>query len=318
MEFEVRLEPNRPVRKVGRQRARPVPDVPIQQANRFVLNPQPVRNIWRHKEQWPFVPSGFLYVPDAFDQIGEMLYGDEWTGEEGKFRQNVGRFPKPSQVFQGDTDVVADLEKYREGRLAVGLLLGIDMSRHSSMLSNREWCEATDIWYHFDAGGPLLLRRRAAVIEFIHRHAEAGDLIFYIRREGEMLRVRRSAWNVEPPEVQGRIELGLLVPIRDEVRSLFPQDPLFVRQDELQNLLRASANPGAISAGVPSGDSQAFDRRAAIATLAAQLDSDGIRKGKVRADHVAERWPSEGGPPPGVKEVLPHMTGKSAGRPAGA
>lgn len=57
-----------------------------------------------------------------------------------------------------------------------------------------------------------------------------------------------------------------------------------------------------------------FDRKAALQELAVVLERDGIRKGIVRAPDIKDRWPAEGGAPPGVKEVLPLMSDRAAGR----
>jgi len=84
-----------------------------------VALPQREPDIWTDKTTWPFVPSGFLFVPDVLNRVGAAHFGAEWLGIEGIYSGSVSEFPRPKVVFDGDTDVILGREAYEAGKASV-------------------------------------------------------------------------------------------------------------------------------------------------------------------------------------------------------
>ena len=205
-----------------------------------VALPQREPDIWTDKTTWPFVPSGFLFVPDVLNRVGAAHFGAEWLGIEGIYSGSVSEFPRPKVVFDGDTDVILGREAYEAGKASVASMLHIDLSRRIDPFPNQEWCEASDRWRRLDVSGPLLERRRNEVIDVIHRAAEAGALVFYLKQNGHMPAIKRSAWNVEAEAVRARFRQGSIPAMPAVVRAVAMGGkfiPFFANQAELEAFL---------------------------------------------------------------------------------
>jgi len=121
-------------------------------------------------------------------------------------------------------------------------LLGHPTDR-TSTLSNSEWCEATDRWQLFETYGPSLVRRREGTIDLIHRALADGELVAVIcRADGELLRVKETAWNCDRSIVWKRLKCGSLADVDGTPAAAFcPPITFFFDGKTLKNFSAALA-----------------------------------------------------------------------------
>lgn len=125
--------------------------------------------------------------------------------------------------------------------------------------------------------------------------------------EGDRRVVPAAAW-------LGYIEVRDTVRLAPEALGGTVWEHLLFDPADIRSLPSPFAEPKSMAAPAIEAPPPAADRRAAVEALAKRLEADGIRKGKLRAPHIAERWPADCGPPPGIKEVEPKMENRRAGR----
>lgn len=218
---------------LSRSKPPPEPDRPVV-GNVPPRLSRPAPDIWAPGARAPFVPHGLVWLTDGFNRVGKAHFGAEWIGSEGNYCGNCPAFPRPSAVFEGDSDVVVDFDAYRKGRTTAAAMLGIDLDRRTIPLTNREWCEATDRWQLFDACGPGLIRRREAVVDIIHRALADRDLVAMICPEGsDPIAVKKAAWNCSRDKVWKRLTTGSLA----DADPFCPPIIFFFHEETLETFL---------------------------------------------------------------------------------
>jgi hypothetical protein len=266
-------------------------------------------SIWEGSASWPFVPSGYLFVPEVFNRIGRSIFDEEWTCEEGGFRGSGPEICHPREVYAGETNIIQDAAAYGTGRRDACRLLGLDPDKPREQLTLAEWREARDRWNAVDARAAGIIRRRDTVIGRIHEEAEAGRLKFYLRHEGDMVPVRSSAWNCDAALVRQRIFSGLLNDAPKEYIGFFfggREIWFFARADELGALIdgegRANRNAFDPIEGNErqrkSAGGRPSPRRIALRIFRDRLARHvTCQSQKLEAAAIAAEWQGDLGPP---------------------
>lgn len=155
-------------------------------------------NYWVEREKWPYVPPTHLFFPDFFEQVGQAIFSDDWTGYETRDPDVQPELPSPTKIFEGDSDLVADPSLYRRHHMRARELIGCSLDKAvNSALTQQEWTEARDRWYEIDIRAPKNRMRRAVIRRIIHDGAAAGTLSFRIREpeSGEFSDFGQAIWN---------------------------------------------------------------------------------------------------------------------------
>lgn len=155
---------------------------------------------WTERDKWPYAPPSHLFFPEFFEQVGQAIFPDEWSGHETRDPPVQPELPSPTKVFEGDTDIVSDLPLYRRYHLRARELLGHSMERPvNNTLTQQEWSAARDRWYEIDIRAPKCSERRSAVRRLIQDGASAGTLEFVTRKPdgGPFRGIQKDHWNCD-------------------------------------------------------------------------------------------------------------------------
>lgn len=231
-------------------------------------------NHWKGIHLRQIVPPGFITIPDVFETIGQHHFGAEWTGQEVDYVDRGPAFARPSQVFDGDSDIVKDMNLYRQSRSQVLDLLELP-SNYSSLITNGEWVKATDIWRTWEGSAHLVRERRNKVFWIMYRLGMSGQIGYcYIRSDGSPSELDKSQWNCSFDVACDRFEHAALNAIHpmhrpepwNDGRTYFPY---FTGELLVQELNVVEALPKIPKASAPKVEPDELPKSRAARILAA-------------------------------------------------
>lgn len=263
---------------------------------------------WLSPQLWPETsPAGYMFLPEAFNCLGEIAFGEQWTTHEVEesCKDFPDQFPEADRVFLADGSVHYGFFRHYEPKMRALCSRGTEIDR--------------DFWNFVQTDAEKERReiqaaifRRDYIENLMGDLARSGALKFFARkrfRGGALQAIASEEWQIDYPFVPFAT-LGY-----DEANGLCSATPthwLFVSVESLRAVI---VGDGASENAVASIDvaAAANERDEMTRALAAQFDSEGIVIRDVKASLINARWNHAEMLPPKVEAVTHFMTGGGKG-----
>jgi len=167
---------------------------------------------WASPHTWPHDPHGYVFLARAIEEIGQAMFGQDWTGKEVT-TEHVRGLPHQWQATPGDASyargVLRKLPEFakqlpKTRTLPPSLNSLADRTRWVVIVrphdfTGAQWSAAQAHLRHQQEERAPALQRVSAVQRKIVELCESGKLISAIRPRagGDMREVPRAWWNTE-------------------------------------------------------------------------------------------------------------------------